>query len=130
MSTGEILVKRATRGKTLRFNFGASLHRVVALDIADAVFKPDSTEMRPQWKPRINLLLDELRKAPAVLRLSYVADLEDADLVERRLDTIKREIVDAWKALDCCYQLTVEPEVFWRRGGPVRQSALQRPDGR
>jgi hypothetical protein len=130
MSTGEVLVKRATRGKALRFNFGASLHRVVALDIADAVFEPDSTEMRPQWKPRINLLLDELRKAPAVLRLSYVADLEDADLVERRLDTIKREITAAWKALDCCYQLTVEPEVFWRRGGPVRQSALQRPDGR
>ena len=130
MSTGEVLVKRATRGKALRFNFGASLHRVVALDIADAVFEPDSTEMRPQWKPRIQLLLEELRKAPAVLRLSYVADLEDADLVERRLDTIKREIGDAWKALDCCYQLTVEPEVFWRRGGPVRQSALQRPDGR
>ena len=31
----------------------ASIHRVVGLDMADAVFEPGSTEMRPQWKPRI-----------------------------------------------------------------------------
>ena len=63
-----------------------------ALDLADAVFEPGSTEMRPQWKPRIDLLLDELEKAPATLRLSYVADVEDPRLVDRRLDAVKKEI--------------------------------------
>ena len=46
------------------------------------------------WKwvlPRINTLLEELRKAPAVLRLSYVADIEDAALVERRVEAVKRQ---------------------------------------
>ena len=74
----------ARRGKALKFNFGASIHRVVAIDVADAVFVPGTTEIRPQWQPRLQLLLDELTKAPALLRLSYLADVEDADLVDRR----------------------------------------------
>src|SRR5690606_3162067 len=73
-STDATQVRRATRGKALEFNFGASIHRVVGLDLADAVFEPDSTEVRDLWKPRIDLLIEELRRAPAVLRLSYLAD--------------------------------------------------------
>ena len=116
-STDLVKVERATRGKTLRFSFGASIHRVVSLDLADAVFEPGTAEMRNQWKPRMQLLLGELQKAPAVLRLSYVADLEDPALVDQRLATIKRQIETEWAALDCCYRLEVEPEVFWRLGG-------------
>ena len=116
MSTEQVLVKRATRGKALQFNYGASIHRVVSLDLADAVFQPDSVEMRRQWQSRIPLLLEELRKGPAVLRLSYLADIEDPRLVERRLEAMKQEISAAWEALDCCYPLSVESEIFWRRG--------------
>jgi hypothetical protein len=128
MSTRKIQVQRATRGKALRLNYAASIHRVVELDLADAVFEPGSTEMRQHWKPRIALLLDELEKSPAVLRLSYVADVEDSQLVEQRLDTIKKEIAEAWEALACCYPLTIEPEVFWHRGAPPNQ--LPVPGGR
>ena len=53
--------------------------------MADAVFEPGTDVMRIQWRPRIDRLLEELRKAPAVLRLSYVADLEDPALVDRRM---------------------------------------------
>ncbi len=111
-------VQRATRGKALRINFGASIHRVVGLDVADAVFEPGTDEMRPQWRPRIELLLTELQKAPSVLRLSYVADVEEEALVNRRLDRLKRDISAAWQDMDCCYELVIEPEVFWRLGGP------------
>jgi uncharacterized repeat protein (TIGR01451 family) len=119
-STQPLQVQRATRGKTLEFNFGASIHRVIGLDLADPVFEPGSTEIRPIWRPRLDLLMTELRVAPAVLRLSYLADLEDPDLVEQRLDALRREIDLAWKAApDCCaYELVVEPEIFWRRGEP------------
>ena len=96
MSTPARLVKRASSGKALRFSFGASIHHVVGLDVADAVFEPDSVEMREHWKPRMGLLLQELRKRPAILRLSYLADLESAGLVERRVDALKREIERAW----------------------------------
>ena len=120
-STRPVQVQRATRGKALKINFGASIHRVVGLDIADAVFEPDSTEMREQWVPRVDLLLEELRKAPAVLRLSYVADLESESLVNQRLANLKSRIMDSWRASGSGYELIVEPEVHWRLGGPVEQ---------
>ncbi|MEJ2385264.1 MAG: hypothetical protein P8Y54_12890 [Xanthomonadales bacterium] len=120
-STRPVQVQRATRGKALRINFGASIHRVVGLDIADAVFEPESIEMRQQWEPRIGLLLEELQKAPAVLRLSYVADLESEDLVDRRLDALKNRIMLEWQELNCCYALEIEPEIHWRLGGPVKR---------
>jgi hypothetical protein len=118
LTTRQLQVKRATRGKALRFHFGASIQRVIGLDMADAVFEPGSTEMRPQWRPRIALLLDELEKAPGILRLSYVADVEDEGLVEDRLAAIQKLIDEAWDARGGD-ELTIEPEVFWRRGAPL-----------
>ena len=117
-STRPLQVQRATRGKALRINFGASIHRVVGLDIADAVFEPGTTVMRSQWRSRIDMLLDELQKGPAILRLSYVADVESESLVNQRLELLKGQIMGAWEELNCCYELVVEPEVFWRLGGP------------
>src|SRR5260221_10254125 len=65
MSTEQVAIRRATRGKALRIDFGASIHHVVAIDLSDAAFEPGSTDIRVQWRPRINLLIQELRKAPA-----------------------------------------------------------------
>jgi large repetitive protein len=130
MSTDPVQVKRATRGKALRINFGASIHRVVGIDLSDAAFEPRATDIRVQWRPRLDLLLDELCKAPAVLRLSYVADTEDAALVDQRLEAIKGRVTEAWDVADCGYPLTIEPEVFWRRGSPPRQPDVRVQDGR
>lgn len=120
-STRPVQVQRATRGKALRINFGASIHRVVGLDIADAVFEPNEVVMRQQWAPRIDLLIDELKKAPAILRLSYVADVEPEVLVQQRLQSLKTQIGDAWEELNCCYELIIEPEIHWRLGKPAAQ---------
>jgi len=130
MSTDQLQIKRATRGKALRFNFGASIHRLVGIDLSDAVFEPGTTRIRVQWQPRVNLLLEELRKAPAVLRLSYVADTEDAALVERRVEAVKRQLTKAWDAAKYRYVLTIEPEVFWRRGAPPKRPDVPVPESR
>jgi uncharacterized repeat protein (TIGR01451 family)/fimbrial isopeptide formation D2 family protein len=111
-------VLRATRGKMLKFNFGAAIHKVVKLDMADGVFEPGTTEMRVQWKQRIDLLLEELKKAASVLRLSYLAETEREGLVNERLDVVKREVSKMWKAKKGNYDLTIETEVFWRTGAP------------
>jgi hypothetical protein len=126
MSTDEMKIQRATRGKTLQINFGATIHRVVSIDLLDEAFEPNTTEIRVQWRPRLNLLLEELRKAPAVLRLSYVADIEDEGLVNRRVDAIKRQLTEAWDAANTGYGLTIEHEVFWRRGAPPKKPDLRR----
>ena len=77
--------------------------------------------MRPQWLPRIDLLVDELVKAPAILRLSYLADVEDPKLVERRVKTLRNLIRNAWEERDTDYRLAIEHEVFWRMGKPVEK---------
>ncbi|HEY8570521.1 isopeptide-forming domain-containing fimbrial protein [Microbulbifer sp.] len=118
LTTENPRVQRATRGKMLEFNFGTSLHRVVRLDLAEAVFEPGTSELRPQWHSRTELLLERLQEAPSVLRLSYLAENEDPSLVDERLATIKARIAEDWAALNCCYPLNIETEIFWRRGAP------------
>ncbi len=130
MTTDQLQIKHATAGKALKFDFGASIYRVVAIDLSDAAFEPGTTEIRVQWRPRLDVLLGELRKAPSMLRLSYVADTEDASLVERRMQAVKRQLTEAWDAEKDRYVLTIEPEVFWRRGAPPKRSDVRVPESR
>ena len=117
MTTRQTQVARATRGKTLSLGFGAAIARVVGLDLADEVFEPGTSEMRRHWKTRLPILLDELAKAESILRLSYLADIEDEALVRARLKAVERMIRDAW-AERSGEGLEVETEVFRRdRGG-------------
>jgi uncharacterized repeat protein (TIGR01451 family) len=122
MTTRQTQVLRATRGKALRFSFGASIHRVVGLDLADAVFEPGTSELRTQWKPSLEKLIAELEKSDSILRLTYVADIEPKKLVEDRLETIEKRIRDAWAAQDRP-AIEIETEIYWRRGGPVKRPA-------
>jgi len=108
----------------MKFNFGATIHRVVRLDIADPVFEKDKTEIRLQWKPRLNLLLDELSKGASILRISYLADIERTGLVDDRIEQIKQEIMKLREQKDCCSALTIETEIFWRRGGPPSRGSI------
>ncbi|HKB60104.1 MAG TPA: hypothetical protein VKC56_08690, partial [Gallionellaceae bacterium] len=118
MTTENPRVIRATRGKMLKFTFGAAIHRVVKMDMFDGVFEPGKTVLRVQWRSRIGLLIDELKKGPSVLRLTYYADTENEGLVKSRLDAMKHKIEDLWKTDGGDYDLTVETELFWRTGGP------------
>ena len=93
---------------------------MISIDLLDAAFEPGKTEIGELWKPRLDLLLEELRKAPAVLHLSYVADTEDAGLVKRRVEAFKHQLTERWGAAKDSYALTIEPVVFWRRGGPAK----------
>lgn len=123
MTTRQTQVVRATRGKAIRFSFGASIHRVVGLDLADAVFEPGTAELRTQWKPSIAKLVEELAKSDAILRLTYIADIEPKKLVEARIEAIEEQIREAWSGRNGP-ALEVETEIYWRRGGPV-----ERPSG-
>ena len=118
-------VQRATRGKMMKFNFGAAINKIVRIDIANGVFEPDTTEMRIQWKPRMDLLMGELKKAPSILRLAYMAEVEDEKLVEARLKAMKQEIEGLWAQQSGAYELVIETEVFWRLGAPPSRSKLK-----
>jgi uncharacterized repeat protein (TIGR01451 family) len=119
LTTENPSVQRATRGMMLRFNFGATIHRVVRIDLADGAFEPDTTELRMQWTHRIERLLEELKKGPSVLRLSYLVDVERRSIVQERLEALKKEIIKRWKQSGGGYRLDIETEIFWRRGAPL-----------
>lgn len=123
-TTRETVIARATRGKALDIDFGASIYHVVSLDLSDEVFEQGKRELRPQWQARMQLLRDELLKQPAILRLSYLADVDEPQLVQQRLDAIKAQVAKDFDEADGGYELKVETQVFWRRGAPV-----QRPEG-
>jgi hypothetical protein len=114
LTTENPRVERATPGKILKVDFGAAIHRTVRLDLADAVFETDSTQIRERWYSQIDLLMDKLVEVPAVLCLAYTAEFEDLSLVKDRLQVIKREIERRWADLDCCYSLDVETKIIWR----------------
>jgi uncharacterized repeat protein (TIGR01451 family)/fimbrial isopeptide formation D2 family protein len=119
LTTENPRVQRATRGMMMRFNFGATIHRVVRIDIADGVFEPGTSDIRIQWRPRVEQLLKELKKGPSVLRLSYLGDAEPQGLVRERLEMLKKKITEHWRQSDVGYRLTIETEIFWRRGAPI-----------
>jgi hypothetical protein len=106
MSTEPVQIERATSGKALRINFGASIYRVVAIDLSDAAFEPGTSEIRAQWQPRLGLLVD------------------------RRMQAFRRQVAEAWDAKRDSYALTIEPEVFWRRGGPPKRLDVRVPGSR
>jgi uncharacterized repeat protein (TIGR01451 family)/fimbrial isopeptide formation D2 family protein len=123
LSTRQTVIARATRGKALGIDFGASVFRVVSLDLTDEVFEHDRAQLRRHWQPRLQTLIDELSTERSVLRLSYLADLEDPALVEARLAEIKQQVIAAWPEAEAGYPLTVEQQTFWRRGAPVQRPA-------
>ncbi|HEX7044745.1 MAG TPA: hypothetical protein VF203_09025, partial [Burkholderiales bacterium] len=125
VTTENPLVLRATRGKAIKFNFGAALHRVVRLDVADGVFEPNSVEVRPQWRSRFDLLIEELRRAPSLLRIAYLADVEDEAIVQARIEAIRNEIATRWaEQASGTRPLPIETETYWRRGGPPDRGAI------
>jgi len=129
LTTPVTQVKRATRGKALRFRFGATIHRVVGLDVADSVFEPNGTDLRVHWQPRIDLLLEQLRAEPSLLRLTYTAEKEGRDLVEARLRSLEKTIARGWRA-EGNHEPRIEREIDWTRGAPDSKSRVAAIAGR
>ena len=42
----------------------------------------------------------------------------------------RTQITEAWAAMNCCYRLTIEREMFWRLGGPPKRPDVHAPEGR
>ena len=101
---------RLTTGKMAKINFGATIHRVVRIEVSDAVYEPGGTALKPEWQARIAALPKTLRERPSVVRVAYAAGGEDRKLVARRKRALIQQIRDEWEGLHCCYPLQVEDE--------------------
>ncbi|MDH5324987.1 MAG: hypothetical protein OEZ68_06810 [Gammaproteobacteria bacterium] len=118
MTTENPRVQRITRGKLHSFNFGASLYRLVSLDVGDGVFEPNTAKVRQQWEPRFDVLQQQLLLGPALLRINYLADVESEDLVRKRIRLIKQRIYKFWQK-NSTYRLKLETKLYWRHGEAI-----------
>ncbi|TYC63931.1 DUF11 domain-containing protein [Rhodobacterales bacterium] len=104
-------VVRLTAGKALKLNFGAALGRVVALNISDEAFKPHGVELTEQWKGQLGVLIEVLGRGTSILRLTYVDAQSDPQIIGMRMESLKNQISELWKASDGSYRLEIETRV-------------------
>ncbi|MDO6514854.1 SdrD B-like domain-containing protein [Neptuniibacter sp. 2_MG-2023] len=109
-------VIRLTQGKISKLNFGASLHRVVRLDINQRMFEGD--EIADKHHEKLDQLLEILQQQPAVLRIGYQRGQQEdesdasarASQVSNHIKTLWEEL---WKRLDKPgYDLNIEIEMI------------------
>jgi len=123
-------VIRATRGKLAKANFGAAIHRVVRLDLMNGAFvNDDGLELNHEWFNELNTLISVLRGKPSILRLVYIGDAEKEKLAKSRLRAVEKIIKTRWRDSDCCYNLVVEKQVYWRNGVPGKTSTPEQLPG-
>ncbi len=88
---------RVTRGKMVKLNFGATVHRVIRLDLSGAAFVNDTTDLQPAYAEEVRKLPAKLAERPSVLRLAYRRGTEPADLADKRLLALTQQIRALWE---------------------------------
>lgn len=101
---------RLTRGKVTKLNFGATVHRVVRVELSDAAFDAGSEQLQPDWQQRVGKVLAQLRERPSVVRMAYLQGKDEAGLVQRRLALLEQELRRRWAAMQGQYPLAIEIE--------------------
>lgn len=101
---------RLTRGKMSKLNFGATIHKVVRVDVADAAFEGDA--LKPEWASQFAQLPDLLKERPSILRLAYQVGAEGADQAGKRLKALSTQLRKLWESKQCCHLLRIEEELI------------------
>ncbi|MBW9052284.1 DUF7507 domain-containing protein [Rhizobium mesosinicum] len=104
-------VVRLTAGKMTELDFGASIGRVVRLDLSDDAFQPNDVELDQRWAEGIEQLIDVLAQEQSVLRLTYLDHANDPELPEARVQHIKELIAERWRQRKRSYPLEIETRV-------------------
>ncbi|MEO8386904.1 SdrD B-like domain-containing protein [Polaromonas sp.] len=89
---------RVTRGKMVKLNFGATVHRVVRLELSGAAFVNDSTDLQATYLATLEKLPSQLAARPSVVRIAYRRGGEAAGLAEKRVSAVSDKVQALWEA--------------------------------
>jgi uncharacterized repeat protein (TIGR01451 family) len=91
---------RVTRGKMVKLNFGATVHRVVRLEVSDEAFTNDDGALNAKWQAQIEPMMNKLAERPSVLRIAYRTGAKSAasQQAQQRLDGLAKQFRERWKA--------------------------------
>jgi uncharacterized repeat protein (TIGR01451 family) len=79
LTTENPRVVRTTRGKMVKLNFGAAIHKVFRLDVDQRAYTDNGEQLREPWAEQLRLLVLQLQERPAVLRLAYHVGPDEAE---------------------------------------------------
>lgn len=88
---------RVTRGKMTKLNFGATVHRVVRVELSGAAFEGNGAQLQSSYAAELDKLPAQLQERPSVLRIAYRRGVESNDLAQQRIDAVADRIRELWK---------------------------------
>lgn len=104
---------RTTRGKLVKMNFGATVHRVVRVELEARAFS--GTQPGARLADALKKLPGTLKQRPSVVRLAWRKGAGEAEAdIRNRLTTVRQTLEQLWKEQGCCYTLQFEEEIFER----------------
>jgi len=102
---------RVTRGKMVKLNFGATIHRVIRVAVGEEAFEAGGTRLRPEWQSRLDGMAQLLTERPSVVRIAYTRGAqESARSAHARGAALEKAIRAQWRAQHSRYPLQVEME--------------------
>jgi uncharacterized repeat protein (TIGR01451 family) len=108
MTTENPKVVRLTRGKMSKLNFGATISRVIRLDLTDTVFTAGGLSVSPKLKSAVGKLVGILDEEQSTVRLQYHVGAEGKAIASRRLKLIEDYIASQWQQQSGRYKLPIE----------------------
>ncbi len=108
MTTENPKVVRLTRGKLSKVNFGATISRVIRLDLTDTVFTAGGLSVSPKLKAAVGKLVGILDEEQSTVRLQYHIGAEGKAIAGRRLKLIEDYIAAQWAHQSGRYKLPIE----------------------
>jgi hypothetical protein len=102
---------RLTAGKLTKLNFGASISRVIRLDLNDELFNGSDGVMPKKLQAIVGKLVGILDQAPSVLRLTYYQGGDGHEAAQKRLAAVKSLINKTWHKRLGRYELPVEAQI-------------------
>lgn len=87
---------RVTRGKMVKLNFGATIHKVYRIELDSRAFG-EGDALRPEWAQRLAAAVPAMLQRPSVARLAYVADDAGEKVAKRRLQALETELLRLYR---------------------------------
>ncbi len=121
-------VVRLTRGKLVKLNFGAALHRMLRIDLDQSAFNTEGDQLSPAANEQLTELVEMLKQQPSQMRLSYAAQAGETESdAKQRMQLFADALTEQWQQCDCDnYALTIEQEVLTREKRMTPESATGR----
>ncbi|WP_456280461.1 carboxypeptidase regulatory-like domain-containing protein [Cupriavidus sp. JZ107] len=103
-------VVRATRGKMVKLDFGAAIHRVVRIEVDAKAFANEGNELRPEWQRELGKLVPVLEAGVSVVHVSYRGRPGETGWADRRLSYLTDALRRLWADVPNRYPLQIETE--------------------